>query len=1859
MNIGSDYSDADIAIVGMSCHFPDAKNYSEFWKNLVNEKESVTYFSDEELRKAGVDEEDLEKPNYVKAGVVLQDVEMFDAGFFGLSPKEAAIMDPQHRHFLECAWEALEDSGYIPEKFKGPIGVFGGCGMNAYFMFNILTNPKLVKSTGLFLLRHTGNDKDFLTTRVSYNFNLTGPSVSVQTACSTSLVAIHLAVQSLLNGECDMALAGGVTIDLPQRKGYLFEEGEILSSDGRCRAFDHKSNGTIFGSGAGVVVLRRLADAIDDGDNIHAIIKSTAINNDGSLKVGYFAPSVDGQAQAIAEAIAIANINPETINYIETHGTGTFIGDPIEVTALTQAFRRFTKKKGFCGIGSVKASIGHLDTAAGVAGFIKTILALKHKKIPASINYEKPNPNIDFDSGPFFVNSKLADWDVKNHPRRAGISALGVGGTNAHVIVEEAPAIQSTSKSKPWQLLVWSAKTKSSLENITSRFSDFLNYEKNINLADVAFTLQSGRKEFSHRQILVCKDALEAAEVLATNDNKKIFRSFHEGTKPSVIFMFPGGGAQYPNMGLEIYIHEQVYRESIDFCLNFIKNKFNIDLQPLMFPDPNDFEKASLELQKPLNSILSILIVEYALAKLWMSKGIMPKAMTGHSMGEYAAACISGVMSVEDALTLVELRGRIFEKMPEGAMLSVNLPEKDIQKYITENIELGVVNGRELCVLSGTVTAIADAEKKITDDGLECSKVRISVAAHSKMLEPFLEEFKTGVSKIKLKHPEIPFVSNLSGNWINNEEAINPQYWVDQLRSTVRFSDGLSKILNESNAVFLETGPGNTLSSLVRSHHEKTNSHSVVSSLRHPQEVVSDYEYFLRSLGRLWLSGFSINWNLIRPDEKRKRVALPTYAFDHQPYWIEPGKLVQSQALTVDPLKKLKNLTDWFSKPVWKKSEFSRFSLSDHNSLNDIWLILNDSTGVGSVIKEKLKSSNQKVITINPGNEYKKLSDTEFIIRVENQDDYSELVKALSAKNLLPTKVIHLWSIYDSDDSDFLVSLDNNLSYCFFSHLFLAQALGNEDIQNDLKWISISNGMHKIKDESFISSIKSVSLGPIKTIPKEFPGFSCLSIDIDHSFDGEKLAELILSEFNSDFKKQVVSIRNGLRLIRSFERMDIQVELDEKHLIKNRGVYIITGGLGGIALTLAKGIASGFKPRLILISRHPLPDKAEWIKFVSAAPYGDRDALNINKLLELEKLGAEVNYYSADVTDEKQMERIFADVNQKYGFVNGIIHTAGTIDDGVILFKKKEDALSVLSPKVKGTLILNRLGKKYNSEFLILFSSASSILAPAGQVDYVAANSFLDAFANANFNANRLKTIAINWGQWQEVGMASRIAQSLGLVEETLQGLKSVHPLLGTKTKNGPEEIEFVNKLNANEFWILNEHQSKHGEYIIPGTGYLELALASASDGIDVKQFEISDTFFMKPVILKNGEEKDIKVVLSKNKDAYEFTILSREDSLQPKWDENAKGYIRQSNAVLKDVVDIESIISRCGSKQALKENTIDHQHMNFGSRWKNIKELYFGNKEAIALIELPSEYMGDMNFYNMHPALLDTATGCAQSLAGYDFKNEFFLPFSYSRIKIDRRLPYKFYSHIRYRLKENKNTNSAVFDITIYDPEGNLIIDINEFVMMKSNLSDVQISPAGKKNVHQEIIIEGSHNRVNPKSTGNQILQLGQKEGILPAEGVEVFNMILRKPEYPQYIVVSQNINALYDIILNKDGQDKKLSSGVTPGESSRPKLSSEFVAPRNDIEKSIAEIWQEILGVDNIGINDDFLELGGHSLLLTRIVMRVRKKFNVDLSLSNLFDTPTIAAFTQEVETAKNAGSNNQTSVISAVSRDKYRVN
>ncbi|MCL1472482.1 type I polyketide synthase [Argonema antarcticum] len=887
-----------IAIIGMAGRFPGAKNVDEFWRNIRDGIESISFFSEEELKSLGIDESVLRDPRYVKAKAVLDDIELFDAAFFGFNPREAEITDPQHRFFLESAWEALENAGYNPETYAGPIGVYGGAGsFNTYFLNNLYPNRTLRESLGDFQLV-IANDKDFLSTRVSYKLNLKGPSVTVQTACSTSLVAISMACQSLLNYQCDMALAGGVAIGAIQKTGYFYKEGMILSPDGHCRAFDAKAQGTVSGNGVGIVVLKRLEDAIADRDYIHAVIKGWTINNDGSLKVGYTAPSVEGQAQAIADALALADVEPETVSYIEAHGTGTPLGDPIEIAALTQAFSQETNKKCFCAIGSAKTNIGHLDTAAGVTGLIKTVQALKHKLIPPSLHFEQPNPKIDFANSPFYVNTKLTEWKAGKTPRRAGVSSFGIGGTNAHVVLEEAPNLERESRgageqAREYQLLVLSAKNSATLDNATANLAKFLNQHPDVNLGDVAYTLEVGRKAFSHRRIVVCNDIEESVTALNNLDPKRVFTTFQESKARPVVFMFSGQGSQYVNMGLELYQVEPTFREQIDLCSDILQPHLGIDLRHVLYPNEAQAEAATNQLKQTAITQPALFAIEYALAKLWMSWGVNPVSAIGHSIGEYVAACLAGVFSLEDALSLVAARGKLMQQMPGGSMLAVPLPEQEIQPLLGDKLDLALINGTSAIVVSGTNDAIDELQQKLLEKGIDCRRLHTSHAFHSRMMEPILEPFIELVKKIKLNSPKIPYISNVTGTWITATEATNPSYYAQHLRQTVRFAEGLQKLCKEPNQILLEVGPGRTLNTLAKQHPDKVSEQVTLSSLRHPQDQQSDENFLLTTLGKLWLAGVQIDWSNFYADEQHYRIPLPTYPFDRQRYWIEPPGVEQ------------------------------------------------------------------------------------------------------------------------------------------------------------------------------------------------------------------------------------------------------------------------------------------------------------------------------------------------------------------------------------------------------------------------------------------------------------------------------------------------------------------------------------------------------------------------------------------------------------------------------------------------------------------------------------------------------------------------------------------------------------------------------------------------------------------------------------------------------------------------------------------------------------------------------------------------------------------------------------------------------
>ncbi|HEX6289428.1 MAG TPA: amino acid adenylation domain-containing protein [Herpetosiphonaceae bacterium] len=879
-----------IAIVGMAGMFPGAKNIDQFWDNLKNGIESVSFFSDRELLDTGVDPGLLSNPDYVKASAILDDIDRFDAAFFGFNRRDAELMDPQQRLFLECAYTALDHAGYTSETYAGLIGVYAGVGPNTY-LHHILSHPELVRTPGLYHIG-LGNEKDFLATRLAYALNLKGPSTTVQSACSTSLVAIHLACQSLLNFECDLMLAGAASVRANQQAGYLYQTGSIYARDGHCRAFDARATGTIAGSGVGVVVLKRLADALADGDCIHAIIRSSAINNDGARKVGFTAPSQDGQAAVIAEAISLAGVDPETIGYIETHGTGTILGDPIEVAALNQAFRRSTARRHACAIGSVKTNIGHLDAAAGIAGLIKTVLALKHRHIPATLNFEQPNPQIDFADGLFYVNTTLTAWPRREHPRRAGINSFGIGGTNAHLILEEAPAVERPPTSRAAHLLPLSAKTPTALEAAVRNLAEYLSQHPQIDPADVASTLQVGRRAFSHRTMLVCRDTREAIEVLQRRDPQRLLSRIAEERQRSVAFLFPGQGAHYPAMMRELYRAEPIFRSSVDRCAELLKRHLGLDLRDVLYPSAAH-AAASAQLSQTSIAQPALFVVEYALAQLWQAWGIVPQAMLGHSLGEYVAACIAGVFSLEDALMLVAVRGCLMQNLPRGAMLALPLAESEVRPLLHRvsmsdgrHLSLAATNGPTTCVVAGSEDAVTALARQLKERGIESQPVSVSHAFHSSMMEPMVEPFLATMRQVPLHPPQIPYISNITGTWITAAEATDPTYWARHLHQTVRCAEGMRMLCQREHQVLLEVGPGHTLASLARRHPARSDDQIVLTSIGKPGVEHADTTAILRTLGQLWLAGIAVNWTGLHAEAGHRRVPLPTYPFERERYWI-------------------------------------------------------------------------------------------------------------------------------------------------------------------------------------------------------------------------------------------------------------------------------------------------------------------------------------------------------------------------------------------------------------------------------------------------------------------------------------------------------------------------------------------------------------------------------------------------------------------------------------------------------------------------------------------------------------------------------------------------------------------------------------------------------------------------------------------------------------------------------------------------------------------------------------------------------------------------------------------------------------
>lgn len=1380
----------EIAVIGMAGRFPNSRNIAEFWEHLKNGIECISYFSDDELEDLELRPGIVKNPNYVKAKAMIEDTEYFDASFFDYSPREAEAMDPQMRIFHECAWEALESGGYDSYSYEGLIGLYLGASSHAYWE---AVNSVLSKSkpSEQFAISHL-TDKDFMATRISYKLNLRGPSVTMATACSTSLVAIHLACNGIIGGECDMALAGGISVWLPGKTGYLYEEGMILSDDGHNRTFDEKATGSVFGDGAGVVLLKRFDDAVADGDIIHALIKGSAINNDGNRKVGYTAPSVEGQAEVIRMALQMAEVEPESIGYLEAHGTATSLGDAVEIEALNRVFASNEKKKNSA-IGSVKSNVGHLNSAAGVIGFIKTVLILKHKLIPPTMHFGKPNPKIDFKTSSFHVNTTLTEWKPGLYPLRAGISSFGIGGTNAHFILEETPGItrKSSEKKRQHLLILLSAKTGPALDIVSENLGNYLKKNPDINLADVSYTLKVGRKSLPYRKMFIGSNLDETIDALllhkktsfpAGSVSRKVFGAFAKEDEQTMVFMFPGLGDQYVNMGRELYEKEPLFHRQMDRCFEIVDPLLEYDIKGLLYPaDKAAKNTKSLEVSHHSHSAYSIqnfevaqllvFIIEYSLSRMLMEWGITPQAMIGYSFGEYAAACIAGVFSLEDALKLVVLRGKLIKEIPGGAMTSVPLTIEKLKPLLAADadnqLSISIDNG-PTCIVGGPLTAVTAFEKHMKNRHLMCIRLDSDHALHSRMMEPISTKFREAVNKITLNSPEIPFISNVTGTWITDREAVDPGYWSKHLRETVRYSQGMAELLKEENTIFVEIGPGRALCTQLRQQLGKDSQRSALNFLRHQEEKISDTYYLSNGIGHLWLQGVKIDWKAFYKDEKRVRLPLPTYPFERQAYRkavLSGLAIFPGAADTAKPLaspSRQPDISGWFYRPSWKRcwlQEQEPIKPGEKKTLRVLMFI--DDHGLGSQLAQQLGAAGHEVITVKTGTSFSKPGGSvpQFILDPGKADHYEILFRELHHEQKMPERILHFWGVTGSrPGSELIADFDNLLDGTFYSLLFIAKALGKLHLLETFQLLAVTDNMQEVSGDEEVCPEKAGVSAIFKVIPQEYSNINCRSIDIilpdPGSKQREKMTRRLLKELLAKTPDRVVAFRGNSRWVQCYEHIQVHPagkNLDHGSRLKKEGIYLITGGLGGVGHVLARYLGESLKAKLVLIGRTTLPARDQWQEWLSTHPPQDPVSLKIKNLQELEALGTEVLAINADVANEIQMQQAISRAEERFGNINGVIHCAGHMGEnspGTIDEINKNRCQEHFRPKVFGVLVLEKLLREKKLDFYLLMSSISAVLGGLGLAAYAAANCFMDAFT-CKKNRGSSTWISVNWDGWR------------------------------------------------------------------------------------------------------------------------------------------------------------------------------------------------------------------------------------------------------------------------------------------------------------------------------------------------------------------------------------------------------------------------------------------------------------------------------------------------------------------------------
>ncbi|GIG93135.1 type I polyketide synthase [Plantactinospora endophytica] len=1755
--------DGRVAIVGYAARLPGADDADTFWRNLCAGRESVQQLDAETMVERGVPESMARRKGFRAVSATAGDLDRFDAEFFGFTQREAEICDPQFRLFLELSYTALEHSGHNPWQLPGRVAVLGGAALGTYREDHLFRNRSVRQAVGDASIL-VGTGPDYIAPLVSYKLGYGGPSVSLYTACSTSLVAVHLGVRSLRAGDCDVVVVGGVQVDLPIAGGYLYREGGMYSADGHVRPFAADASGTIFGNGGAIVVLKRYADAVADGDTIYAIVLGTAVNNDGSRRAGFTAPGVAGQVDLVRSALRDAAVDPRTIGMIEAHGTGTVLGDPIEVSALSEVYREHTADRGFCWLGSVKGNVGHLGAAAGAVALIKSVYALRTGTIPPTINCEVPNPALHLDEGPFRLATKLTGWDREQSVRRAAVSSFGIGGTNAHAVLEQAPALPwPEAEQDAWRVVALSARTPEALDEAGSRLGLALaDGAGDGGLGAVAYTLQEGRPGFSQRRAVVARNAASAAEALrAPVGTGGLLVSGQATTQnPRVAMLFPGQGAQSPGMGAALYHVYPQWRDAVDECAVILEPLLGFDLRELLLARPHDAD-AALRLRETAVAQPALFVVQWAATRLWADLGVRPAAMLGHSVGELTAACVAGVFDLPDALRLIARRGTLMQSTQRGAMLALLLDAEAVRPMLPDDLDLAAANSPSACVVSGPAEAVAAFAAELDDLGIVATPLRTSHAFHSRLLDPVLDAFVAAFDGVELRPPAVPFVSDVTGDWISAGQATDPRYWAEQLRHEVRFDAGLATLRRAGHDLLLEVGPGKALSAFARQHMINAGERAVtVAAMSGRYDDVAD---LCLAAAHLWTNGVEPVWERLERSRVRRRVALPAYPLRRVRCWVEPDKGTDDE-----PDQELPRLNLYL--PTWRQVP----RVTGAPDAGQRWLLVGGGELAGAVAGFATAAGVDAVVAT--GNEWQVAPDSPPVDRVLVLDGL--------------------------DLSTWRLGMPADARRAYGRMAELAQALIRYS-PSRIEVVAVTDRTWSVNGEPSLPA-GAAALGPLLTLPREQPATAVRQIDADATVPAHRLATSIVAEVFAGNPAERVALRGERRWVQSFTiAPDLTAQHEPPPLppLRPGGLYVLTGGLGGLGLAVAEEFGRAAGAHTVLIGRSSVPDRSQWAGLLAEAGTARETRRRIEGIQRVEAAGGTVSTLTADAADPEQMAAALRLVRERFGDVHGVVHAAGVPGGQLLAVHDMAAADAVFRPKLDGAAVLAGLaddGQFAGADFVLLFSSIVSLSADYGHCDYAAANLFLDALATARADGDP-RFMAVNWWGWRDVGMVSDSGgtvafQRMQRVRGGVDRIPVEHVLLDAMTRDEPEVKEFDVRLRPEAHWVWSEHRIDDAG-ALPGTSLLEMVAAAGRHAWGVDTLQVADVLFIDPVFV--ATETTARLTFTPGADAtwWQFAIAFGDGN-----DERVqcRGALHLGTTGSPDRVDLSAYRSGLTEVDPHLQDGV----VQFGPHYGAVAGCWSDGARGLVELRLDEDLAADVADFALHPALLDRASYGVPAPQGH-----IYLPFSYRRVELRRPIPAHCWAVQIYRCDPDR-PEFIEADITIVDGTGAVCVIVEGYTCRSVGDEQATAPTVGR--------------RQDQPSTA-----VGDGTMVGTAEGQLLLRRILETWPGAQVVTTVGPLSRRLEIARRFDQAAiaSANTAGSVTGGGSRP-VGVPYAAPGTAAEVELTKLWADTLGVPEIGIDDDFFELGGSSLTVVYLASRIRDQLGVELSVADLFERSTI---------------------------------